>query len=68
MKEKLCVLAVIIAYVVLCWFGWGSTRVPTVSEDGKEILTFWHTYGDDEEAILRRIIKDWVFKHRCSRK
>ena len=59
MKEKICIIAVIIAYAVLCWFGWGSTRVPTVSEDGKEILTFWHTYGDDEEAILRRIIKEW---------
>ena len=62
MKEKICIIAVIIAYAVLCWFGWGSTRVPTVSEDGKEILTFWHTYGDDEEAILRRIIKDWESK------
>ncbi len=59
MKEKICAIVVIIAYAILCWFGWGSARIPTVSEDGKEILTFWHTYGDDEEAILRRVITEW---------
>ena len=59
MKEKICVVLVIIAYAVLCWFGWGSSSSMKVSPDGKTILTFWHTYGDDEEAILRKIIKDW---------
>ncbi len=59
MKEKICIIAVLIGYCLLCWFYWGSTRIPTVSEDGKQILTFWHTYNDDEEAILRRVIANW---------
>ena len=62
MKEKICVIAVVLIYAILCWFGWGSSTIPTVSSDGKDILTFWHTYGDDEEAILRRYIKDWESK------
>ncbi|MBF0499079.1 MAG: extracellular solute-binding protein [Candidatus Riflebacteria bacterium] len=27
--------------------------------DGRIILNFWHTYGDQEEMILKEIIKDW---------
>ena len=30
--------------------------------DGKTILTFWHTYGDDEELLLRKVIKEWETK------
>lgn len=59
MKEKICVIAVIIAYAVLCWYGWGSSSTMTTTADGRTILTFWHTYGDDEEAILRKVIDDW---------
>lgn len=59
MKEKVCVILVIIAYAVLCWYGWGSSSSMTTSADGKTILTFWHTYGDDEEAILRKVIGEW---------
>lgn len=59
MKEKVCVVLVIIAYAVLCWYGWGSSSSMSVSPDGKTILTFWHTYGDDEEAILRKVICEW---------
>ena len=59
MKEKICIIAVVIAYAVLCWYGWGSSSTMNTTADGKTILTFWHTYGDDEEAILRRVIGDW---------
>ncbi len=59
MKEKICIIAVVLAYAVLCWYGWGSSSSLTTTADGKTILTFWHTYGDDEEAILREIIAKW---------
>lgn len=59
MKEKICIIAVVIAYAVLCWFCWGSSSTMNVTEDGKTILTFWHTYGDDEEVILRSVIANW---------
>ena len=59
MKEKICVALVVIAYAVLCWYGWGSSSSLSVDAQGRNILTFWHTYGDDEEAILRKVIADW---------
>lgn len=59
MKEKILIIAVVLAYAVLCWYGWGSSSTMNKDLDGNTILTFWHTYGDDEEAILRRIIDEW---------
>ncbi len=59
MKEKICIIAVVIAYAVLCWYGWGSSSSMNTTADGKTILTFWHTYGDDEEVILREVIAKW---------
>ena len=59
MKEKICIIAVVLAYAVLCWYGWGSSSTMNTTSDGKTILTFWHTYGDDEELLLRKVIGEW---------
>ncbi len=62
MKEKVCIIAAVLIYAVLCWYGWGSSSSMTTTNDGKTILTFWHTYGDDEEKILREVIAEWEKK------
>jgi multiple sugar transport system substrate-binding protein len=59
MKEKICIVAVVLAYAILCWYGWGSSSSMSTTTDGRTILTFWHTYGDDEELILRKVIGEW---------
>ncbi len=67
MKEKICIIAVVLAYAVLCWYGWGSSSTMNTTTDGRTILTFWHTYGDDEELILRKVISEWETKPENSK-
>lgn len=57
MKEKKFFVIFVLAYVLLIYATWDS--LPTTSLDGRTILTFWHTYNDPEERVLKSIIKDW---------
>ena len=57
MNEKKFIIAAIIAYCALVFVAWDDSIA--TSPDGRTILTFWHTYNDQEEIILREIIKKW---------
>lgn len=57
MNERKLIIVAIIAYMALVFVCWDDSI--TTSADGRTILTFWHTYGDLEEQVLRGIIKDW---------
>lgn len=57
MKENKILLLVIIGYIALVYAGWGTSIDETA--DGRAILSFWHTYSDNEEKILKDIIKEW---------
>lgn len=58
MKEKITIAVCVIIYLVLVAVGWNDSSMK-VSQDGREYLVFWHTYNDDEEIILKDIIKKW---------
>lgn len=58
MKEKITVAVCAIIYIVLVMVGWNDTSIKK-SSDGREYLVFWHTYNDDEEIVLKEIIKKW---------
>ncbi|HNW33376.1 MAG TPA: hypothetical protein PKM25_00450, partial [Candidatus Ozemobacteraceae bacterium] len=36
-----------------------NERQVEYTADGRAILNFWHTYNDDEEVELKKIIADW---------
>ncbi len=57
MNRHPLLLAFAVFYVLLAILTWSQdvTRAP----DGRTVLTFWHTYGDDETAALKEIIADW---------
>ncbi|HNX75962.1 MAG TPA: ABC transporter substrate-binding protein [Candidatus Rifleibacterium sp.] len=57
MKERTLIIIAVIAYFALVFVGWDDSIA--TSPDGRTILTFWHTYNDPEEVILREIIKKW---------
>lgn len=57
MKERYLIIIAVIAYLALVFVGWDDSIA--TSPDGRTILTFWHTYNDPEEIILREIIKKW---------
>lgn len=57
MKEKYIFIIAAILYVLLVYTTWDTAI--TKSPDGRIIITFWHTYNDHEERILRRIISKW---------
>ena len=57
MKEKYLIVIAVIAYLALVFVGWDDSIA--TSPDGRTILTFWHTYNDQEEVILREVIKKW---------
>ena len=57
MKEKYLVIIAVVAYRALVFVVWDDSIA--TSPDGRTILTFWHTYNDQEEVILREIIKKW---------
>ena len=57
MKERNLIIIAVIAYLALVFVGWDDSIA--TSPDGRTILTFWHTYNDQEEVILREIIKKW---------
>lgn len=50
-------LSFVIFYIVLVYLTWHSDI--TKELEGKTVITFWHTYSDDETAVLKEIIKDW---------
>ncbi len=41
----------------------GCNKAPEKTSDGRTILTFWHTYGDQEEAVLKELIAAWEAKN-----
>lgn len=53
------------AIVILCFicFSTGCNEPPETTPDGKTILTFWHTYNDDETRVLKEIIGEWEKKN-----
>ncbi len=57
MNEKKIMIVAVIAYIALVFVCWDNSIA--TSPDGRTILTFWHTYNDQEEQVLRTIIKDW---------
>ena len=57
MNERKLMLVAVVAYLVLVFVCWDDSI--STSPDGRTILTFWHTYNDQEEQVLRRIIKTW---------
>jgi len=57
MKERKLLIVAIIGYLALVFVCWDDSI--STSPDGRTILTFWHTYNDQEEQVLRTIIKDW---------
>jgi multiple sugar transport system substrate-binding protein len=57
MKEKIGISVAIILYLLLVVVTWDDSL--KTSPDGRTILAFWHTYNDEEEGILRDIIKNW---------
>ncbi|NLF97371.1 MAG: extracellular solute-binding protein [Candidatus Riflebacteria bacterium] len=57
MSEKKIMIIAVIAYIALVFVCWDDSIA--TSPDGRTILTFWHTYNDQEEQVLRSIIKDW---------
>lgn len=57
MKEKFLIILAVVAYLTLVFVGWDDSI--STSPDGRTILTFWHTYNDPEEVILREVIKKW---------
>lgn len=61
MNERRIMIVAIIAYLALVFVCWDDSI--TTSPDGRTILTFWHTYGDLEEQVLRDIIKEWEGKN-----
>ncbi|OGK10995.1 MAG: hypothetical protein A2W80_07750 [Candidatus Riflebacteria bacterium GWC2_50_8] len=57
MSEKKLMIVAVIAYIMLVFVCWDDSIA--TSPDGRQILTFWHTYNDQEELVLRDIIKKW---------
>ncbi len=57
MSEKKIMILAVIAYIALVFVCWDDSIA--TSPDGRTILTFWHTYNDQEEQVLRDIIKKW---------
>ncbi|MFZ2956500.1 MAG: extracellular solute-binding protein [Candidatus Ozemobacteraceae bacterium] len=57
-RRHLLLFAVLIAVLgVITMTGCNEREEKTA--DGRIILTFWHTYNDQEEKLLKDIIKDW---------
>jgi len=52
-----CVLAALIATLGLAVSGCGQREEKT--PDGRTILTFWHTYNEEEEKIFKGLVTDW---------
>ncbi len=61
MNERKIMIVAVIAYLALVFVCWDDSI--STSPDGRTILTFWHTYSDLEEQVLREIIKDWEAKN-----
>ncbi|NLI78618.1 MAG: extracellular solute-binding protein [Candidatus Riflebacteria bacterium] len=57
MQRNPLLIAFAVFYVLLAVLTWSQdvTRTP----DGRTVLTFWHTYGDEETAMLKEIIAEW---------
>ncbi|PKL49464.1 MAG: hypothetical protein CVV42_05615 [Candidatus Riflebacteria bacterium HGW-Riflebacteria-2] len=62
MSEKKIMIFAVIAYIALVFVCWDDSIA--TSPDGRTILTFWHTYNDQEEQVLRGIIKQWEDKNQ----
>ncbi len=65
MKQKIGISIVIVLYLLLVYTTWDNSM--KVSPDGRTILAFWHTYNDEEETVLREIIKEWESKPENSK-
>lgn len=61
MDERKIIIAAIIAYIILVFVCWDDSINTT--KDGRTILSFWHTYNDLEEKVLKDIIKEWETKN-----
>jgi ABC-type glycerol-3-phosphate transport system substrate-binding protein len=61
MNERRIIVLAVIAYMALVFVCWDDSIA--TSADGRTILTFWHTYSDLEEQVLRDIIKSWEQKN-----
>ena len=61
MKDNKLFIAAIIGYIVLVFIGWDDSISTT--KDGRTIITFWHTYNDQEEVILKEVVKKWEAKN-----
>lgn len=56
-NKKLIFLAVLF---ILCLTA--CSRQDTESNDGKKVITFWHTHNDEEAKTLNQIIGDYEKK------
>jgi multiple sugar transport system substrate-binding protein len=61
MSEKKIIIIAIIAYLALVFVCWDDSIDKT--RDGRIMLSFWHTYSDLEEQILKDVIKEWETKN-----
>ena len=52
---RLLILCLLVAGLCLTGCGQREER----DQNGRMILTFWHTYNDQEEALLKKIIGEW---------
>lgn len=57
MRESRILLLLLLGYACLVYATWHGPIDKTA--DGRKILTFWHTYTDQEEQHLRDIISLW---------
>lgn len=58
MNENRIFAVALACYLLLVFFAWDD-GIADKTADGRTILRFWHTYSDQEEAILRKIIHSW---------
>ncbi len=61
MKENKILITFIIAYFALVFVCWDDSI--STSPDGRTIISFWHTYSDLEEKVLKDIIQQWEAKN-----
>jgi len=53
-------MAFAVFYGLLLILSWN--QVVSRTPDGRTVLAFWHTYGDEETSILKEIITEWEKK------
>ncbi len=61
--HRIAIVATLLIVGMAAWFTVGCSEVPTTTADGRTILTFWHMYNDQEEAVLLEIVADFEKTH-----